>query len=267
LSTKKLARTVIEGGRRNVWERRFSTRNERAQWRDYLSRQSFDDEVDPRRQPVHPQFSDHLNPAHRWMADKDGRPWADVKSQIHQVFDGPWPNQHVVYTHLLQDVVAAHEPQAVWGFHRSFTVTPDGVFHRPDPRPSRYPNNHRRQKARYTYRSVRGLRRWLSDRRVEEHDGDLYWATPVEMSWEKCTNRYCKLTHHPRVESVRIEERGYQKGRDEVGYMLPRKQVTVNYHLVAFSYRKSVKLTERELQYWKTLHPKWKAIILEKKLI
>ena len=85
MSTKRLARTVIEGGRDgwSKFSRRASHRKERARLRSFLVEAMRDpeglDEVEPPRRPhVYKHFDDKLSAAERWLRSRVGRPWANV---------------------------------------------------------------------------------------------------------------------------------------------------------------------------------------------
>ncbi len=81
MSTKNLARTVIEGGRawHNCWERRNSNGVERS-WEAQTSARlrtaiEVEELVYRPRQKVYACFRDKLGPAERWLAAQAGRPW------------------------------------------------------------------------------------------------------------------------------------------------------------------------------------------------
>ena len=73
MSTKRMSKTVIEGGRgtRNKFERYQSNAEVRAAQRDYLKEVmadpefAYEDEI-PERQTVYKDFRDKLRPHHRW---------------------------------------------------------------------------------------------------------------------------------------------------------------------------------------------------------
>ena len=74
MSTKNLSKTVIEGGRvrSNKWDRRHSSRAERAKTRKYLANLKKDlefseNESQPKRDKVYKEFDDKLGPIFRWL--------------------------------------------------------------------------------------------------------------------------------------------------------------------------------------------------------
>ncbi len=112
MSTKNLARTVIEGGRRgfNKFERRNSTREERSEERAMLTvvrqdPEAYDDIVTPARRPVRPEFSDKLNPAYEFLDSRVGKSWNKTRAMIAERFDTrTTAGRHVVNDHLLRQV-------------------------------------------------------------------------------------------------------------------------------------------------------------------
>ena len=87
LSTKNLARTVIEGGRAhgNTWDRRQSNADLRAAMRTY-NRMVLDPDaawstVPPRRRKIYRDFHDRLGPVYRWLDRRCGRPWTEVRAE------------------------------------------------------------------------------------------------------------------------------------------------------------------------------------------
>ncbi|HTQ05499.1 MAG TPA: hypothetical protein VMI54_16670 [Polyangiaceae bacterium] len=138
MSTKNLARTVIEGGRApsNGWWRRFSNAQERSAERGVsgalVRGADADAAVYPRRKPVERAFLDRLGPAERWLAKQVGRPWSKVRSELFARFDArTTAGRHVLYGHLLRDV-AGDAVGRSWG---RFTVDVRGILKR---NPRRY---------------------------------------------------------------------------------------------------------------------------------
>lgn len=109
MSTKRLARTVIEGGRAryNKYERRHSHRAQRTREKRLCRRLRVDPELadeaaEPRREHVRKGFRDKLAPAERWLASHEGRPWLEVEGCILSRFDTRTiAGRHIVFDHLL----------------------------------------------------------------------------------------------------------------------------------------------------------------------
>ena len=178
MSTKNLARTVIEGGRAryNRYFRRYSNAEERAAWRVTQSVIMHSADADcvlyPLRRPVYRSFHDKLAPAERWLARQVGRPWNKVRSELFARFDArTTAGRHVLFDHLLADVslgdpalvnradftvdahgILRHAPKRSYGFRQPFTPLPE---------------------------PKRQLEEWLSGRRIGERAPKLYWFVPT----------------------------------------------------------------------------------------
>ncbi len=113
MSTKNLARTVIEGGRygSDKYRRRMSLRYLRHDNRRFCDgvktgRIEFDEVVEPARDieyrwrdEIH---ADKTRPCERFLASRAGRLWDDVVSEIIGRFNtSTLAGRHVVYEHLV----------------------------------------------------------------------------------------------------------------------------------------------------------------------
>jgi hypothetical protein len=177
MSTKNLARTVIEGGRRhgNCWFRRHSHGVHRALEREALGRYARIDELDglivPSRRHVHRQFADKLGPAGRWLERQAGRPWDLVRGELFERFDiRTTPGRHIVFCHILPWVEDSRGgSRRTW-----FEIDAHGIL-----------RQHRRKQLRYGFyapalpRPEHELEAWLAGRRVGERGGFLFWFTPT----------------------------------------------------------------------------------------
>jgi hypothetical protein len=174
MSTKNLARTVIEGGRTgwNVWERRHSNAQHRARQRAALASLGEDgDYGGGPRKPVRRAFDDKLGPSERWLERQVGRPWDRVRSELFQRFDSrTTAGRHILFDHLLRSV----QPGGViprwcsfdfhidrFGILRRLPRRPRVVFWRHPPLP----------------RPEADLKRWLNGRRIGAHGDVLFWHT------------------------------------------------------------------------------------------
>ena len=172
MSTKNLARTVIEGGRHrgNVWERRYSNALERAAERELSTllrdRLDADAVVYRKRTPVYQGFDDKLGPAQRWLKAQAGRPWNKVRSELFARFDTrTTAGRHIVFDHLLQSV--EHEPRRFPQRH-DLLVDRHGLL-RTIP--------YRRKKAARArlHEAPQEIEAWLAGRRVAARDDSLFW--------------------------------------------------------------------------------------------
>lgn len=180
MTTKNLARTVIEGGRDryNKFRRRNSNAAERIRAHAHeqallRATECVDDPFEPR-QPVGRAFHDKLSPARRWLSSQVGRSWDKVRGELFARFDArTTAGRHVLFDHLLREVCdgrdALHTPYA------DYFVSAHGLLLR-------------RDRGRYRERNRRAplpepeqlLQAWLGGRRVAVHGERFYWlvATP-----------------------------------------------------------------------------------------
>jgi hypothetical protein len=204
MSTKRLSKTVIEGGRygRNKYERRYSHVEVRAQERDYLKVVVNDpelaDELDiDQLQPVYQGFTDKLAPMYRWLKAQVGRVWDEVRSEVFTKFDTrTTAGRHITFDHLLKEVVDTESgfdeygrmadpnipvERTGRGGYYSFSdyyVDQDGILQETT-----------RNKRRYRYQSIseqeyKDVANWLNGRMIMEHQGALHWLTPSEGIWK-----------------------------------------------------------------------------------
>lgn len=147
MSTKNLARTVIEGGRTNYakYVRRFSSRELRVANRRYCKKVLEDLErwyvkEEPRRgqtrlwrDEIH---ADKVSPCGRFLASRADRPWDAVHSEICARFDRrKLAGMHVTKDHLLSAVVDLRKgdpyPQGRYWVPRDiprFSIDENGIF-------------------------------------------------------------------------------------------------------------------------------------------
>lgn len=177
MSTKNLARTVIEGGRDGYsrFHRRHSNAVERA--RSHVIQHQLCLTKDPEtaffppRQPGYIGFADKLGPALRWLRSQVGRPWDKVQSSLFERFDvRTTAGRHIVFDHLLKEV----RPEA--RYRQRFWISPQGILrYRPYER-KRWAASQRRQPLP---EPETVLLAWLNGRRVVEHGARSYWLLPT----------------------------------------------------------------------------------------
>jgi hypothetical protein len=177
MSTKNLARTVIEGGRAryNKWERRHSHAQERFQERMVSSRllraTALEDVVYAKRGKVYRDFRDKLGPAERWLASQVGRPWNKVRSELITRFDSrTTAGRHIVFCHLLHDVIMSVDEIDIYS-QKQFKVDAHGILRRKS-KPARW----RSPWIEAPLPEPRhALDAWLAGRRVGERSTCFYW--------------------------------------------------------------------------------------------
>jgi hypothetical protein len=178
MSTKNLARTVIEGGRRNGSDRRCSNQSHRAQARGYSSQLvrsvELDDALFPQRKKVHKAFDDKLGPARRWLASKVGRSWHKARSELFMRFDiRTTAGRHIVFDHLLADVAVGEQSDRDWGRYR---VDAQGVLRaNPDRR-----TGWGRRRPEPLPEPREAIEAWLAGRWVMARGERLFWLEPTE---------------------------------------------------------------------------------------
>jgi hypothetical protein len=180
MSTKNLARSVIEGGRApyNKFERRHSNAVQRSHERQIeqrlLGAVDLDSYVFPRRESVYRGFDDKLSPAERWLASQVGRPWDKVRSEMLQRFDTrTTAGRHIVFCHLLQMVDLGTD--ALHWYPYKVVVDAFGILRRARSRRSRF----WRQRPEPLPEPEDALLRFLNGRRVAQVGSHLYWCTPT----------------------------------------------------------------------------------------
>lgn len=209
MATKRLSRTVIEGGRHgfNKYERRTSHNCVRAEERDYLKAVIADpelaDEIEiGQLKPVCKEFTDKLAPMYRWLDTQVGRPWSEVRAEVFQKFDTrTTAGRHITFDHLLKEVVDSES-----GFDNRGNIADPSIPKVPvHPNSKRYyywsyadyyvdqqgilqakEGRHRHRYARYDFVSEQEYKdasNWLNGRMVGEIGGKLYWFVPTERIW------------------------------------------------------------------------------------
>jgi hypothetical protein len=149
MSTKNLARTVIEGGR--TGHSKYLRRRSLRYWRRDNRRlcKALGDDIDAWGEaelPIRERFwedishADRVNPCERFLISRAGRPWNEVRSEICHRFDRrKLAGMHVTNDHLLNRVQVDYESYAIRYWWRSggpkFWVTDDGILrHNPKAR-------------------------------------------------------------------------------------------------------------------------------------
>lgn len=181
MSTKNLARTVIEGGRTSgsCWSRRHSHQEHRAAETAVLHRiratgdTDGDDAAFAPLQSVYRSFDDKLGPAKRWLERQVGRPWDAVRSDLFQRFDTrTTPGRHIVFDHMIPWV----EPDGFRFSRREFHVDGRGIL-RKAPHHRYWSSYYRRREP--LPRPQKDLERWLGGRRVAERGEIPFWFMPT----------------------------------------------------------------------------------------
>lgn len=176
MSTKNLARTVIEGGRarRNKWERWHSNRAHRRSVRIFVGNEPPEDAAAPRRKRVPRDFDDKLGPALRWLDQQVGKRWDDVRSELFTRFDArTLAGRHVLYGHLLEWVSAGLSDRR----YARLAIDVEGRLERlPPRRQTHHVTAHRMNEQ--------ALDAIAGGRRVRALGAKLFWLVPVPRPWK-----------------------------------------------------------------------------------
>lgn len=282
MSTKKLQKTVIEGGRvkHNKWERRYSSKEERAYLREYISNFQKDIEyvennvVKPRR-TVYKEFRDKLGPMHRWLHSQVGRNWNDVKSEVFEKFDTrTTAGRHITYDHLLSSVEEVPDLR-----YRHYYYLSDLTDHQ-----SHYKNDFYvddagilRVKEYVPYRTkvskfdTASIANWLNGRVVGKIGKKLFWFIPADKNkkggyshewktqWGRGASYYSEYAlrylylYYDNIYSKEVDEAGNRK-------IIDRKPV---WRESIPSFRQDRKLNEKELVFWNSIPEYYQNKVLE----
>lgn len=266
MATKRLARTVVEGGRSNTYERRQSNYIVRAKSKQYLARVRQDPEyaeyyAPAKREPVSRRygFTDKLGPVYAWMDKQVGRPWSKIYSEICAKYDKrSLAGQHIVDTHIVGEVQGAggeeYSPGAFSFHYYSYYIDDQGLLQKTErPASQMYKPDWVIENTQWGKASAMA---WAKGRRIIEihRDGDvaIHWANVREK--EKvfcCTTRdvrdlgrrygfHCALGTH-------IGDHTFEEDR---------KPGVVDYHWYHEAPSKVERggvLNKKELHYWNRL--------------
>lgn len=209
MSTKRLDRTVIEGGRygRNKWERRESHKTLRAAEKNYLADilkdpDNFDEEIIEEIKPVYKEFSDKLRPMYRWLKAQVGRKWSEVRSEVFQKFDTKTTaGRHITFDHLLSSVVdtrsgwddrgrvAANQTSYSERYLDFFVDDNDILRICPI-------SKHGRYYYLIPMKEFETIGNWLNGRMIGEKGGILHWFIPNDGIWKCLWSREMEKTKY-----------------------------------------------------------------------
>lgn len=244
MSTKRLEKTVIEGGRRTESKerRRRSNRPERASQRAFLSKVRKDPlnaefEIIEERDPIYKEFSDKLNPMHRWLDAQVGRLWADVRSEIAVKFDTrSVAGRHITYDHLLANITDTlsgrddrgfiAENQTSWSNrYHSYYVDGAGLLQRCAVRePGWWPGSKNEAE-------LKAAAEWLMGRMIGEKGGVLYWFHNLDGVWKAEWNKIEEVTKWgPREGPLTLKYFSYGNSSYEKKFFTPYLSINSGYY-------------------------------------
>lgn len=292
MSTKNLARTIIEGGRYkgNKYDRRHSHAEERASVKNYLKEVQLDpekyDEYDP--EPithVYKGFDDKLAPIYRWLDRQVGRLWDEVRSDISKTFDTrTTAGRHIVFDHMLRSVQI--NPQV----HPWYYYGPEDKTESYSPHEFYVDDDGFLQKKKYIGRrghsepippfDTKKIAAWLNGRVVGKVGTKLFWFSPTGK------NKKHKAINHPHIWKTEWSTynayyfRDYFKlmyltyeviyKKDEFGKLVVEDGKAVELERIAKwqegdpSLRQDRKLNDKEINFWNSLPTWYQTKILER---
>lgn len=283
MSTKRLSRTVIEGGRGNFnkWDRRYSHAEERAAEKEFCKKvqlcPEMADELDiDSLRHVGKDFTDKLSPMERWLDSQVGKAWSEVRSEVFKKFDTrTTAGRHITFDHLLRSV-----EEAASGFNSSgYVVNPEIELEKEQPH-SYYRSwaafyvdskgilqgsskwkRHNYYSSKYenlVTQDFIDIADWLDGRMIIEKDGDFHWLVSTEGIWKA---GWFEPNRAPDVYRTReLKYYLYEKGIHEVLnkniYGLFKTKEYSNYWLEIenpFSFRQRGVLNENDKKYFHSL--------------
>lgn len=248
MSTKNLARTIIEGGRCGYYKREVQEHasSERASGRDYLRLVARDPEaadamLEPIRKPAMVCFSDKISPVYAYLDSRVGKNWNKTFAEVRAKFDlRTTPGRHVTNDHMLAVIAMNDEHKFVdIGRYYRYFVDRQGIL-RKNVRPS-----FRGGSPLKPFDSKR-LVSWLGNRKVGQQGARFVWWVPVAKSdriqaaWEMSGLKYVEVDEHgeivmtehvprsgfrweprfvPKVPSNHYRPAGLLRGEDEVYFL------------------------------------------------
>lgn len=221
MGTKRLSRSVLEGGHAPLYRDQRVILNKRLRRRErhvcHMARDVYnagDDVCDVDVRPVLParmryseKFTDKLNPAWRYLCSQHGRKWDDVRSDLCWSFDvRGLAGYHVLIQHMLAEVEPKW-PRLYFGerFGR-FYVDDDGFLHSSDKESSARARSHHDDEGS-AYAEFSSI---ASYDHVDVDDDDrAYWVKHIDPWFDECNDSACDSSHahrksHRTGEMVRV---------------------------------------------------------------
>jgi hypothetical protein len=264
VSTKRLSRTVVEGGRasNNTYARRASRQKERVEARrichDTRGLIDTDDQFKVAvAHPVSKHHDDKLGPAYRWLRSQLGQEWGKVRSRLYKRFDQKTlQGWHLVQQHLLQDVRPLLHSQIgnFWNSNYGFYIDEQGIL--------RMHERNRWTRVREKNPPPKDLRPWLKNRLVLDMGHQQLWMVSTKITRQRCDNpRYCITPYNDhKKEKVRLFVRtGVQNNfwktvvhEGELGFY---DYPTFYFCEQLSDFRQGPPLTPEEKKFWFSLAP------------
>lgn len=261
MSTKNIARSAVEGGRSNQYERNESHARERSRarvWLDSVRLQlEMAEESVPEPRPLVSKkygFTDKLRPCYGWLQSRCGRPWSEVRSELFRLFDtrrlSAW---HVVNQHMLTEVRGAGTTadggtETSWRRQR-FYIDEDGIL-----------KDHGTRKRAVFQQDAAKLeqaRARLGNRKVVDRGNRQFWAHSSGDEWLTCERpKRCVREQHRTVDCTPpYVVDMYTAGSHRSFQNSPHWRVLRIEH-VAPVWRAGERFSKEETAWWEAL-PSW----------
>lgn len=182
MSTKNLARTVLEGGRYSSWKHNVNdgVRSERAGARSALrviSRdpEAADDVVVPTREKMckRGNQTDKLSPVWAFVDSRCGKSWAKVYKEICQKFPvKSLAGYHVVFGHMLKAIKGSGTQEHLYGYFsfEDYFIDPQGILRKN--KKKRWSKNQRKKVKNW---DVHKTMNWLDGHKICKVGDKYYW--------------------------------------------------------------------------------------------
>lgn len=279
MSTKRLQKTVIEGGRLgfNKYDRRNSNKKQRATERAYMAAvmkdlECYDEDMLEERDPVGKEFGDKLSPMFRWLDAQVGRKWSEVRSEVFKKFDtNTTAGRHITFDHLLRSVTDTLSGRDESG-NIAENVTYDHFYVDGDDVLRKTKNKHKRWNRSWSpyYASKEELAlysKFLNGRMIGEVGGVLYWFTASDGIW-KCEfkKEQEQGKYGMREGSLKLRYYSYEVGEHKVieafelssGGKYYSEQMRTGLHWKYIKnpagFKQRGKLTDQEAKYFKSFN-------------
>ncbi|HVI41291.1 MAG TPA: hypothetical protein VM577_11585 [Anaerovoracaceae bacterium] len=252
MSTKKLDKTAIEGGRINgyKYERKQSLRSARRGVKQVLqSIRDYEDvcevEFPEREKSTYwdgEKFKDKLSPVYRWIETRVGLPWDETHSLMRKRFDArTTPGRHILFDHMLNQIWTSQDHTTLQSEYREYYVDGYGILRKNEDYRNRYGYSSEWKKAHAERPS---LGPWLQGRLVDKIGEVLYWFEPVRTVPNPLFFRW----DHNGIEFL------YDVEFDQYGRMSGKRFYT--------PYRQGKRLDGKDVEFFSKLHPHNKEALL-----
>jgi len=188
MSTKRLRKTILEGGRVKScrMNEHYNTKSERAAVRAEMSKAAHDFEYDvdvPERKKDFREFTDKLKPVYRFLDSKVGKGWNNIRSEIAEKFDvRSLAGHHIVNQHMFASIKGAghQETSSEYGYY-NYYVDDRGIFRKAVRKAEKFRYNYYRDRQDFIKDKSQKVVEWLNRNKVGMVGGVLFWFVPTNV--------------------------------------------------------------------------------------